>query len=282
MPTLLVFPQITLADVVTQATTLGLDVAELLDATGPYFDRRISLGEDDPRQARDPETELVRSLFLPLEVLAELEVGDLWQALAEKTQQGAVLAHPASPTFLGLPVRARKATGLRTALVIRPVGVRTLMTQLDKPSWDFRPMPSETLGSEGADAELVARLTELVRPTTGSGELLGAHPRPRLLAILATTVTAVLSEDADKRSDHRRGAKLVRADVYERTVEGMGLGPFFQAIRRILEVDHPDHVPVQVAWPRPTDPVRDVAILERRGQRDPYLALNAPLLTKLK
>jgi len=282
MPTLLVFPQITLADVVAQATSVGMEVGELLEATGPYFDRRVSLGEDDPRQARDAETELVRSLFLPLDALLELGVSDVWQALAEKTQQGAVLAHPASPTFQGLSARARKSTGWRTAHVIRPVGVRTLMTQLDKPSWDFRPMPSETMGGSGTDANLMARLTQLVQPTTGGAELLARHPRPKLLAVLATTVAAVLSENAAQRSDHRRGAKLVRADVYERTIEGMGLGDCFQAVRRILEVDHPDHVPIALAWPRATDAVRDIAILEHRGQRDPYLALNAPLLTKLK
>jgi hypothetical protein len=271
MPTIFVFPQVTLADVLACAATLGLEVESLLRRAGPGLAERTG----------DPETDLVGCLLLPDERLARHGVDPVWRALAEKVKRGAVLSHPASSAWFELTNETRRASGLRTARVVRPVGVRTLLTRFEKPSWDFRAMPSDDLGSDGTDEGLSAALYDAIRPTTGGPEYLAPAPRERALAVLATTLAAVLSEEPAQKSDHRRAAKLVRPDVYERAVEGMGLGAYFQVIRRLFELDHPDHPGLRAAWPRPADPVRALGFLEYRGRRDPYLALNGPRLTKL-
>ncbi len=266
------FPQVTLEDVHARIASLGLDVDSFLEQTRPAL--RDASGERDD--------DLVQSLFLPDAKLGEAGVDEVWQALAAKVRGGAVLAHPSSPTWTGLAETARRAPRWRTAHVIRPSGVRTLMTSLDKPSWDFRLMPDDAIGASGTEDELYASLWSALRPTTGGAEYLEPDPETRALIVLATTVAAVLSEEVATKSDHRRGIKLVRPDVYERTIEGMGLGACLQAVRRLLEIDHPAHVPLRAAWPTARHPVRDVGILEYRGRREPYLALNAPALPRLR
>jgi hypothetical protein len=272
MSTLLVFPQITLGDVYACVDTLGLDVAAFVEQTARHV----------PESTGDRDTDFVRSLFLSTEDLAEAGVDSVWRALSAKVRAGAVLSHPESRAWTSLAAWARKRPDWRTAHVIQPVGVRTLTARVEKPGWDFRTMPSDTLGAGGTEEQLVAAVCERLQPTTGGHEFLAPDPQVRALTVVATTVAAVLSEEAAMKSDHRRGAKLVRADIYEATVEGMGLGEHFQTVRRILEIDHPSHVPIRVAWPRPSDPVRDLGILEYRGQREPHLALNAPTLRKLR
>jgi hypothetical protein len=272
MSTLLVYPQVTIRDVHAQVQTLGLDVDEFLACAVP------SVGGSSGER----ETDLVRCLHLPVEELERARIDPVWVAFCEKVQGGAVLAHRESPTWIGLARTARRIPEWRTARIIRPEGVRTLLACFEKPGWDFRYMPSDALGAQGTLAELLETLWERIRPTTGGHEFLGPAPEARALAVLATTLSAILSEEVAMRSDHRRGVRLVRPDVYERAVAGMGLGRCFQAVRRILELDHPDHLSLRTAWPTPEDPVRELAFLEYRGRRDSYLALNTPPLAKLR
>jgi len=272
MSMVLVFPQITLSDVYACVASLGLDIDAFLALTGPRL----------PGSTGERDSDFVRSLFLSTEELHDAGVDTIWKALSAKVRAGAVLAHPDSRAWTGLAAWARKRPEWRTAHVIQPVGVRTLTVRMEKPGWDFRTMPSDSLGGAGTATDLLDALRERIRPTTGGAEYLAPAPAIRALVVLATTLAAVLSEPVALKSDHRRGVRLVRPDIYEAAVVGMGLGEHFQSVRRVLEIDHPEHRPVRAPWPNPTDPVRDLGILEYRGQREQHLTLNAPPLPKLK
>lgn len=271
MSRLIVFSQVTLDDVNAHVAKLGLDVTEFIALTHEAVEQ----------PSGNRETEFVRGLALSPEELKQAGVGSAWQELCKKLGK-TYLAHPQNPLWRALKKRVRKCEqDLRYARVIQPIGVRTLFTSIQKPSWDYRLMPDDELGGGGTEDDVFNLLADQLLSTVGIEEYLAPNPEARLLSVLATTVAAILSEDAAQTSDSRRRAKLVRPDVYERVIVGIGLGKYFQVVRRFLELDHPEHIPRRVAWPRATDPERSIGILEYRGERQKYLRLNPPHLRKL-
>jgi hypothetical protein len=269
---LFVFSQVALDDVNAHVAKLGLDVDEFVALT------REAIAEPSGNR----ETDFVRGLALSPAELEQAGVDSAWQELCKKLGR-TYLAHPENPLWCALEDRIRKhKQDLRYARVIRPIGVRTLLVGVQKSSWDFRLMPDDELGEGGTEDELLDLLGDRLLPTVGIEEYLAPNPEARVLAVLATTVAAILSEDAAQKSDQRRRAKLVRPDVYENVIERIGLGKCFQVVRRFLELDHPEHIPRRIAWPRATDPERSIGILEYRGEREKYLRLNPPYFRKLK
>jgi hypothetical protein len=98
------------------------------------------------------------------------------------------------------------------------------------------------------------------------------------LTLLATTLAAVLRDGAATITDNRLRARVLRPDIYEGAVEGAGLGKYFQAIRHLVEIDHPEHVRVPVNGPG--SPEQDFGLIEYRGRGDQYLLLNVPAAKK--
>ena len=160
---------------------------------------------------------------------------------------------------------------------LQPVGVRTLRLEMKRPrGWDFRRMPNDSLGAEGTRDALLDRLWDLLSATKGGDAYLMPDAETRALTVLATTMATVLQEPGASISDRGAKTRIIRPDVYEAAVEGMRLGEFFQAVRSVLEIHHPAHVPVVTPWPYSTSPARDLGILEWGGKRELHLELNAP------
>lgn len=162
---------------------------------------------------------------------------------------------------------------------LQPVGVRTLRLDMKWPrGWDFRRMPSDSLGADGTRDGLLDRLWDLLSATKGGDVYLTPAPETRALTVLATTMATVLQDPAASISDRGAKTRIIRPDVYEAAVEGMRLGEFFQAVRTVLEIHHPAHLPIVAPWPHSTSRKRDLGILEWRGNRELHLELNAPRL----
>jgi hypothetical protein len=268
------YKQITLADVLARCSTLELDPYVLLT--------RI----DEP--SGDDGADLVKALLMEDDDDAPEGAGiaESWQPLLVAVRQyPTAFAHDANPAWWNAENRLRALDGhkYRSVHVIRPGAVRTFACSFEKPArWDGERMPATDVGTMGTYEELVKTLRAALMKTVGGEEYLAPAPETRALGVLATSVAAILRRGfASLASLHRgkRGRPMIRPDVYQAAVEGMGLGKFYQTVRRLLEIDHPGHKPILTAWPTTSSTPRDIGFLSLRGEgEEQYLTLSAPRL----
>jgi hypothetical protein len=243
--------QITLRDVYARVEEFRLDVDEL-----------IAEVLDEP--SGDREVDFVEALTWS--GLQGADVGEMWKMLGAKI--GNHLAHAANDRWTGFATVVRESARYRAVRVIQPVGVRTLSTLIEKTGWDYRRMPSVSQGAEGTLDGLVGSLCRVLEfETVGGLEYLRSDDEApvRALTVLATTLATVLLDDVARISDPHARARVTRPDIFEKAVVGAGLGSFFQVIRRLVEIDHDEHLVVQD---------RDFGFLEYRSRRKEHLEIN--------
>jgi hypothetical protein len=270
----MMYQQFTLADVLARCATLGLDPYVLLT--------RI----DEP--SGDDGADLVKALLMEVDDDAPEATGidESWQPLLVALREFPVgLAHPANSARRNpeRKLRSLDPYQYRSVHVIRPGAVRTFACRFEKPArWDGERMPATDVGTTGTYKELVKTLQAELMETVGGEEYLEPAPEIRALGVLATSMAAILRQDfASLASLHRgrRARPMIRPDVYQAAVEGMGFGKFYQTVRRLLEIDHPEHKPILTAWPTTSSTPRDIGFLSLRGEgEEQYLTLNAPRL----
>ena len=193
--------------------------------------------------------------------LAEAGVEQGWLELQATLVKGALLVHPSRKAL-----RNALEKDLRYSKIVMPL-TRTLRCKIEHVSWDKVTMPSDTLGSGTSLDELVDDIAAMITATPGGVSYLAPARAERALAVVATTLAVVLSDvKYCQRSPENAKHRLVRPDMFEAAVRSMKLERHFQIIRRLLELDHHHHVPMQVHWPRPIDPARPLGFLEQRGQ----------------
>jgi hypothetical protein len=258
-----VFTQVTLDDVRAHAATMRLDEGIFVeDAFGAF-------GEEVPA---DADEAFARALSLDDDDDAPEEMDERWSHVCETLRYKQRLATPSYPYWSAIIDELTEE--YPAARVIRPVGVRTLDCRVNVGAWDGRQEPSNSIGDDAAPDAVVARLREQIANTIGGEQFLAPDPEGRALAVLATTLTAILA-DPDASVREPRGTPLVRADVYEQAVASLGLDDLFQAVRRLLEADHEGYEPRLVSWPHPDSPKRPIGIIRSQGQQ---MVLVAPPL----
>jgi hypothetical protein len=255
MSHIVLFQQVSLADVEAHIDSHQLDVEA--------FSARTEQG-------------LVKSLAMSDSALEEAGVEDGWRELAKSLRRD-LLAHPEFSHWVTIQNVLRKKPAFRYAHIVQPPHLRTLQVILEKPrGWDFRPMPADDIGTEGTKDGLLEALGNKIGDSVGGIEFLQAGrapPEARALGLLSTTLKTVLGQDICHINDHHNQRRFLRPDIYERAAEAMGLIKYFRFIRRLLELDHPEHIRVEAEWPTPTSPVRDIGFLRYVGQRQKYLSL---------
>jgi hypothetical protein len=266
------YNQFTLADVLARCSTLGLDPYVLLNRV------------DEP--SGDDGGDLVRALLMEDDDDAPQasEIAESWQPLLLAVRKyPRALAHEANPAWRNAEgeLRALDRHKYRSVHVIRPGAVRTFGCRFEKPArWDGETMPATDVGTTGTYDELVKTLQAALLRTVGGEEYLAPAPETRALGVLATSMAAILRQDFASLAWLHRGKRarpMIRPDVYQAAVEGMGLGKFYQTVRRLLEIDHHEHEPILTAWPTTISTPRDIAFLSLRGEgEEQYITLNAP------
>jgi hypothetical protein len=143
--------------------------------------------------------------------------------------------------------------------------IKTLGVHLELGSWNkaWR-LPADGAPDDALVFELADVVARRIRPTLGGAEYLAETPDESALAVLAATVATLLSAKENQR--HYGRHIVLRQDAYEAIFQNLGLRNYFTAARRILEVNHPHHLPTEAAWPpgEGTAP-RRIAVLERKG-----------------
>ena len=258
---LVVLSQVTLADVRAHIAETGLDEDAFVERVLPALGLQPAGRDVDLIACLSSDDEALGRAF------EDCEWGCLepWQELCATLRDGGhVLADPAASTVRDrwqAFARSRRGTVLMMSLR------RTLRVLLPWQPWDGRAMPDARL-SGGSVESLSVALQERIIDTPGGYEFLSHDPTGGI-GVLSHTMALVFSHARYAQHTVKHVARpIVRADTYERAAESMGLVEHFGAIRRVLEIDHPDYL---------SD--LGLGLLEYRG-RDHYLFLNSPRETK--
>jgi hypothetical protein len=255
--TLAVLPQVTLHDVYSGVESFGLDVDDFIAKVlaSPSGDR---------------DTDFLEAFTWS--ELEEFDVSDTWKKFAKENARS--VAHADNKAWTGRQQELRSSYEYRDVRLLQPVGVRTLTSVLQKTGWDYERMPSTTVGAGGTLDALVADVAHSVYGTIGGAEYLRSDEETpaRALTVLATTLAAVLLDEAASITDARLRARILRADIYEGAARGAALGKHFQVIRRLLELHHDEHLRVPVNGPGSA--MLDFGFIEYSGRSNQYMKVN--------
>jgi hypothetical protein len=266
MSHLVVFTQVTLDDVRAHAATMKLD-EELFVA-----DAHSAFGQKVPA---DADEAFARALSLNDDDDAPDEMDERWSHVCETLRYKDHLATPSYPCWPEIIDELKATPGYENARVIRPIGVRTLKCRMNIERADGREEPCGVTNPNATTNDVLTRVRGQIAKTIGGDQFLVPDPDGRALAVLATTLTAILADpEASERGPH--GEVLVRRDVYEKAVASIGLGDLLPAIRRLFERDHKDYEPHLVSWPDPASPKRPLGILTWHDTM--HVALDGPTL----